>query len=214
MAMAALEDYFSPKISHENLRSHSIPRIDMKEDNFEYALGFLLPHEGLYSNAKNDSGGPSKFGVSLRFIDEEGINIDVNHDGPANKTDVLLMSKSEAADIYRQYWWDKYKYYLINDKNIAAKVFDMSVNMGGHQAHKLLQEAMNNISHGPKLEVNGDLDNKTLNQVNRYINYGHEHEVLDSLKDVEANFYIELVQKHPRLKTFLTGWLRRANEQP
>ena len=202
------------RLEPSGMRRQSISSKDMKEDNFEYALAFLLPHEGLYSNAKNDSGGPTKFGISLRFVDEDNINIDINHDGPVNKTDVLLMSKDEAAKIYRQYWWDKYKYYLINDKNVAAKVFDMSVNMGSHQAHKLLQEAINNISHGPKLMVNGELEPKTFAKVNAFIHYGYEHEILDSLKDVEANFYIDLVQEHPRLRTFLSGWLKRAQSEP
>lgn len=214
MNLAAHGFIISPDVGPQKNAPPSISRPDMKEDNFEYALAFLLPHEGLYSDAKNDGGGPTKFGISLRFVDEDNINIDVNHDGPANKTDVLLMSKDEAAKIYREYWWDKYKYYLIEDKNVAAKVFDMSVNMGGHQAHKLLQEALNNVRIGPELIVNGKLDSKTFNAANILIHKCYEHDVLESLKDVEANFYIDLVQEHPKLKPFLMGWLHRANAQP
>lgn len=174
---------------------------------FEYAVGVVLKHEGVLSTNKNDPGGITKYGISLAFLKHAGL--DVNYDGDINEMDVLAITPSKAKEIYKTMWWDRYQYELINDIDIATKTFDLSVNMGNYAAHKLLQKAINNVTD-TKVEVDGIIGKQTLTALNNIINKKQDEQLLNTMRDLAAQFYINLATKHPLLKEFLNGWLRRA----
>lgn len=177
---------------------------------FEEALGTILKHEGGFVDHPADPGGATNYGVSLRYLRSLGDVVgDFDDDGDVDAEDIRKMSEEDARGIYRQRWWDRYKYGLITDQRLATKVFDMAVNMGARQAHRLLQRALNSLrvrTGGPALLVDGDLGPKTLATANAApANLLH-----GELQKRQAEFYGSLVRARPSRAAFLKGWLNRA----
>lgn len=177
-------------------------------DKFEHAVGVVLEHEGVLNDNPNDPGGLTKYGISLAFLKHAGL--DVNYDGDINELDVLAITPDKAKEIYKSEWWDKYNYAAIDDIDIATKVFDLAVNMGNYTAHKLLQKAINEVIDG-SIEVDGIIGDETLGILNDMIEDDLAEDVLNTIRDLATEFYINLASKSPLLQEFLNGWLKRAS---
>ena len=186
--------------------------------DFEKSINFVLKHEGLYSNNKNDKGGSTKFGISLRYLEalykKDPISmqgLDLNKDGVINDYDIYNMRKSEAIEIYRKYWWDAYGYGKISNQKLATKLFDISINIGQRRAHLLFKKALRKNIFFKKVSLDEKLEYNTIVNVNRLCYF-----VCDSLiKDFELEvieFYNDLVDKNPRYKTFIKGWINRVQD--
>lgn len=163
------------------------------ESRFQYAVHVVLKHEGGYSNDPDDPGGQTSFGISQRFIQENDIQINVKH-----------LSAEQASDIYRQYWWDKYHYNTVKDLQVATKLFDLSVNVGPEQAHKILQRAINTLQN-QHLGVDGIFGPHTVEETNKQ----DPEKIIDAIRREAATYYMDLVRMKPQLHKFLHGWLDR-----
>lgn len=171
--------------------------------DFDKAVIEVLKREGGFSDDKNDPGGATDFGISLRFLKSEGI--DINHDGHFDIQDIIDLTQESAKEIYKKYWWNEFHYDTINDQDLALKIFDFSVNAGPRAAHRTAQEAINSlISHG--IAEDGILGALSFH----YLNSLHPDQLLDNYKRHQEMFYENLVAKHPTSEKFLKGWLRRA----
>jgi Putative secretion activating protein len=177
--------------------------------NFDTAILTVLKHEGFYSNDPHDPGGPTKYGISLRYLQSLGdlnhdgfLDGDFNEDGRVNSEDIRYMTQADALVLYRVQWWDRHQYEKIINQQIATKVFDLAVNMGAKQAHKCLQRALRSTCNVILLE-DGILGEKTFSAVNN----ANPNELLSALRSEAAGFYRSL--NKPR---YLTGWLNRAYE--
>lgn len=179
------------------------------EGMFNYAIEFVLNHEGRFSNNKSDPGGATNYGISLRFLKLAGIDID--GDGDIDINDILTIDKAKAREIYKSYWWDTYHYWAINDADIAKKILDLSINMGPSRAHKIAQISVNRLIDTP-IKVDGKLGPKTFGAINSLIAEERANDLYGELKDNAAHYYINLVADRPELKVFLRGWLKRAND--
>ncbi len=176
------------------------------QKRFDFAVKEVLKHEGGFSNNPSRTGGATEYGISLRFLQEMGI--DINHDDQINIKDVKDVHFSDAVDIYKKYWWDKYDYNAINSLPVAAKIFDMAVNMGASQAHRIVQESCNYL--GYDLDVDGILGAKTLFALNEITLHGREEDLMLELIDNQKWFYEHLAEENPSVRVFLKGWLNRA----
>ncbi len=178
-------------------------KTEVDDEKFIYAMKAVIKHEGGYSDSKHDSGGPTKYGVSLRYLKIE--NIDINGDGIISKDDVIHLTKTEADKIYYKEWYKKNRYNEIENKDILTDIMDFSINVGATQCHKILKRAINKLINEP-IEVDGYFDTNTIDIVNLI-----EPIVLkDSLNKEQEWFYRSLVKKNPDLNVFLSGWLRRS----
>lgn len=184
------------------------------DPRFLKAVAVVLAHEGGYVHNAADPGGATNFGVSLRFAlaelakDGDGDGVldgDINHDGVVDEADIKAMSAEDAADIYRRHWWDRYGYGRITDDDVAAKVFDLSVNMGPKAAHKCLQRAIARC--WCPTQVDGVLGVQTI----QFANAADPDKLMHHLKAEAGAFYRDLVAAKPRLAVFERGWLNRAN---
>jgi lysozyme family protein len=158
--------------------------------DFRPAFEFMIRHEGGYVNDPNDAGGETKWGVSKRSYPD---------------LDIASLTQEDAAQIYQRDFWQPQPYCHIDDQRIANKVFDMSVNMGSHQAHVLLQRAVNGC--GQKVVADGVLGPLTLTAVN----LASPDALLDELREHMGKFYYELAARRPSNQKFLNGWMNRAN---
>ena len=179
-----------------------------KSDWFDRAVQIVLEHEGKLNINDKDRGGATKYGISLRYL--QLVDLDLNKDGKVDVEDIFCVSQAIATNIYRKDWWDRYKYHEINDFAIAAKVFDLAVNMGATQAHKLLQVVINRLSPH-SLNIDGVLGSKTLYALNQMIDDSKAIDILEGFKTAATSFYKELVINDSELEIFEKGWLRRVN---
>lgn len=181
--------------------------IAINDVNFNEIVKKTLQNEGGFVNNKNDTGGATNYGISLRFL--KNGNIDINLDGYINIQDILALDKAKASKIYQEHFWDNHQYKNIRNAQIAAKIFDMSVNMGAYQTHKILQKAINQVND-KYLAVDGIFGTNTLATINKLIRIGKSEQLLNAIRTQCAIFYKSLVIANPKLKVFLKGWLRRA----
>lgn len=181
----------------------------MDTAKFDFAVNFLLKHEGGFVNNKSDPGGATDFGISLRFLKSAGIDID-GHEG-IDINDIHALDKTKARAIYKEFWWDKFNYESIGNLLLAAKALDLAVWMGPSQAHKLIQAAINRLNDKP-ITVDGNLGEESINAINALINSEKANQLLSEIKDNAVHYIINLCADKPTLKTFRVGWIRRCEE--
>jgi len=159
-----------------------------------------------------DTGGPTNYGVTLTSLIawgdpdgdgwEEG---DFNRDGRIDVEDVKNMSKEDATAFYN-YWWNMLDFEDIAWQPVANKVFDMTVNMGPHQAGKLVQRAINCTGRS-NVKVDGIIGPITRRELNRF----QPRQILPALREQMENFYRYLIQRNPaKYGNYEGGWLNRA----
>ena len=95
-------------------------------------------------------------------------------------------------------WWSREGYGAIEQQEVATKVFDLSVNMGGKAAHLCLQRACR--ACGWRLNEDGKLGPKTLNAANLAGPC-----LLVALRSEAAGWYRDLDRKE-----FENAWVERA----
>lgn len=174
--------------------------------DFQEAVHITLKNEGGFSDNREDHGGVTKYGISFRFLIDNGI--DINKDGLINGKDIQDLTLDEAISIYKTQFWDKFNMGLIQNQKVADKVFDLSVNIGSYEAIKLLQESINEHLFLFGIKEDGILGPKTL----QFLNGIDSNLVLGTYKDLACSFYEDLVKKNPTQKIFLKDWLERANQ--
>lgn len=183
---------------------------------FRPAVVAVLQHEGGFVDHKADPGGATNWGVSLRWLrsledrDNDGwIDGDLNKDGSIDVHDIRGMDQEQAIGLYKVYWWDEYHYGQLAQYPTAAKIFDMAVNMGARQAHKIAQRAANLFQAGLTVDgVLGPMSRQALNRIDDVDG------LVGAFCDGQEAFYRGLVSASQERAVFLTGWLRRARWVP
>ena len=178
--------------------------------SFETAIEKTLRHEGGFVDHPSDPGGATHHGISLRFLRATGelAAHDADGDGDLDADDIKALSRDQAVALYRKHFWDKHGYGRL-PPGIGGKLFDLAVNMGPRQAHRLVQRACNDLrgaAHTTQLAVDGALgprSREVIGQLPRDALYR-------ALTWQAAEFYAGLAAKKPALAAFLVGWLRRA----
>lgn len=175
------------------------------------AIDTVLKHEGFISNNSSDPGGFTKYGISLRFmkstgaVDTDGdgyMDGDLDQDGDIDSDDIRLLTKDAAIDIYKTQFWDRYGYDRIWERQLAVKVFDLSVNMGPAAAHRAIQRALRAAEH--RVAVDGILGPISITKINLISSFG----LLTALRSEAASYYRQINYKGS--EKFIVGWLNRA----
>ncbi len=184
----------------------------MSDPAFLDAVTTVLKHEGGYVSDPDDPGGATNYGVSLRWLvsqgdidlDGDGFNdFDFDKDGDVDADDIRAMNLKDAMEIYRRYWWDAYGYGQL-PRLVGSKVFDLSVNMGPRQAHRLLQRA--GRACGRDIAEDGILGPKTKGVITKL----PPMMVVSANRSEAAGFYRVLIAQKPIFEKYRDGWLRRA----
>jgi lysozyme family protein len=174
--------------------------------DFKQALNLVLKHEGGFINHKNDPGGATNYGISLRYLQSQKvIDGDLDNDNDVDKEDVKILTKEQAAHLYRKDFWDRNNIQPINSQRVADMFFGLCVNMGSKRATSLLRIALLNILKTEKAyeELGENLAQK--------INMLTEKDVITAYKEEAKSHYRYLVAKNKDLKVFLNGWLNRID---
>jgi len=200
-----MEEFLGSVISENEKDSDS-------SDHFDKAILITLKHEGGFVNDPVDPGGATNWGMSIRFLtndagDADGdgfLDGDIDKDGDIDVDDIKNMTVEEARKLYRIYFWDKYDYDTIIDFVVAARVFDMTVNMGPKQTGKIVQRALNDC--GQNVGVDGAIGKNTF----AAINCTDPEILMAEIRQQHAQFYLDLIAAKPKFEKYRKGWLRRA----
>jgi len=174
---------------------------------FELAIPTVLRHEGGYVNNPGDSGGATKFGISLRWLKAQGLYGDVNGDLRVDIADIQALTADKAAEFYKVQWWNRYQFGRVIDQTVATKIFDTSVNTGTPRAVMFAQKAVNALGW-LETSVDGILGPSTV----QALNSSPAAILLQKYRDLQAAFYRGLASD-PKLAQFLGGWLNRAYDR-
>lgn len=155
----------------------------------EEAINKLLEHEGSRYVPDDHGRGPSRYGVTLKTAQERFPNWTAQ--------DIRDLNKSAATEFYRQEFWKRYHLERIQDQQLANKMLDLTVNLGGTTAVRLLQRAA-----GVE-PVDGILGSRTAAAAN------HMPQTTALLQAVAEEHYRKIVEARPEWANCLEGWLAR-----
>lgn len=181
---------------------------------FDIAIKTILNHEGGFVDDKDDRGGATNFGLSLKVMrtyclcDKQFRKQFFKNKAHIDKEDIKSLDIKTAKEIYKYCWWDKYKYKNILDQSCSTKIFDTQVLMGPYYSHKFTQRAINLLSCGYKIAEDGILGSKTINA----INITCPLDFISKYKELCKNYYINICKKNPTQNKYLKGWINRAED--
>lgn len=170
--------------------------------DFEPAVALVLKHEGVEEAVNYDRGLATKYGISLIFY-RRNIKAD------AIDADIHELTLDAARNIYKEYFWNKYRFAEIIDQHLVNRLFDLAVNCGPKQAFILMQRACNQ-RQDIQLIVDGKLGDMTLMAIN---NPAIISKLYTALID-EATTYYKRIANIAHNNQFLEGWLHRLNDTP
>lgn len=164
---------------------------------------FIGVHEAEagYVNNPLDSGGPTKYGVTIPFLAAyRGVD-------PSTLTaeDIKNLTLSETMSAYHDNLWQKHEVHRL-PKVIQPVFFNLMVISGPQAATRILQK-----KSGAKPD--GILGPKTIEAVNKKISFYPSERYFKNefVKDI-MRFFIRLVRIKPEKRVFLTGWYNRFCE--
>jgi lysozyme family protein len=185
-------------------------------DFFDYAIGKTLPLEGGYSNNPNDRGRETKCGITeaifrdaLKWRIISGVN------------SVKDLTDDQIKIIYRTLYWQPIRLNEVEDKEIAAEIFDTSVNSGPGKATLIAQLALDYL--GEKLTVDGVMGSITIGLINKWCRKDpralfvclNGFQFIHFVAIVDGDL-IEEIQKRVKSdasqSTFSRGWTKRIQD--
>jgi Putative secretion activating protein len=178
-------------------------------DAFTLAHTFTARWEGGYANHPNDPGGATNYGISLRWLRAEGL--DINGDGLVDEGDILAVTPEIAAELFRKCFWDRAKLGWL-PLPVGIVMYDACVNMGINRAVGQLQDCCAMFppqgDHQPSLR--SGIGPITVSVVGTLCPDTESCLALcEKLLDARARYYTALA-KNIRFNVFLKGWLNRV----
>lgn len=158
-----------------------------------------------YTNDPDDSGGPTRWGVTEQTARAYGYEGDMRE-----------LPREIAFKIYSDMFWDKLLLDAVEDLSysIAEEMADTAVNMGTYKAARFLQEGLNafNLQQKfyPDLVVDGVMGGKTFLALEKYLQKrGVEGEIVlfRALNCLQGAEYIRLSQSRQKDEKYVYGWL-------
>lgn len=174
---------------------------------FTEAFDHVIGVEGGYVNDPNDSGGETKYGITVAVARRHG------YEGA-----MIDLPLEFARRVYQEEYWDKMRCGAIASyglEELALKMFDAGVNVGVGRAVKWLQLALNLLNAGDPLfvplAVDGDLGNRTLQALRVFqvrAKGDSDATLVKVINGRQVCHYLDLAGSRPKDKRFLFGWLR------
>lgn len=171
--------------------------------DFDAAVYKTLKFEGGFVNNRNDPGGPTNFGITLRVLQGCGELGDADLDGDIDIDDMQILTKDVAISIYRDLYW---RGDGIFSQAIAEKHFDMSVNMGVVTASKYLQLACLQLDTNLSILVDGVIGPKSVETINCL----PEEDIMAALVKLHAGHYWNIIEYDIRKNAISRGWPSEA----
>lgn len=155
----------------------------------------VLDREGGYVDHPHDRGGPTNYGITMNTLS--------SWRGQAVSTqDVKLLSKSEAAKIYRTRYWNAPGFGSLGLPDLLAEaVFDTAVNSGPARAVRMLQRCIGVTDDG----IIGPVTTQAIHSA-------HPARLTARYLAHRGLFYGEIIGRDSSQQAFRNGWANRLAE--
>ncbi len=170
--------------------------------NRDQLIEALIQREGGFVDHPADKGGPTRYGITQAVARANG------YAGAMKDMPIAL-----ARTIYAVSYWSGPHFDRIATvaPRVAGELFDTGVNMGVFTAGKFLQRALNVMS-GDGLLVDGNLADKSLASLQRYITarkaQDGEAVLVELLNCFQGERYAEIVEANAAQRAFVFGQVR------
>lgn len=163
------------------------------KSNFEAAMAKVFVHEGGYSDHPNDTGGATKYGVTIGVLSAwRGHKV--------SKDDVRKLTKTEAKKIFKTRYWDPLSCDDI-PKGPDYAVYDFGVNSGISRSAQYVQRIVG-------VAADGRIGPVTIAAIKAY----PDKRLINDLMDRREDFLRAIIRNRPSQKVFSKGWFRRTDE--
>lgn len=170
----------------------------------------LIRVEGGYVNNKNDSGGETKYGITVAVARKHGY-----------LGKMIDLPMAFARQIYMQDYVYAPKFDVINSMcpEVGAELVDTGVNSSVEVAAEMLQVSLNAFNMRgefyPDLDVDGKLGQKTFDALSAYLKGRKSMDgvnvLVKALNCLQGARYLTLT-KNPKNEDFVFGWIRNRVE--
>ena len=189
---------------------------------FKIAVAKTIHNEGgdKYTDIPDDKGGPTKYGISLKFYRTIcALGSDKVLHPNATADDIKNLTLDVAEWIYLNCFWNPNRYGQINDQDVANKVFDMSVLIGPHHANIMLQQSCNadldpDDDDGHTI-CDGIIGPNSIRDINTIYDVKSKYGIPKRWYVYEYNlilvkYFKDICNKDRSQSKFLLGWLNRV----
>ena len=159
--------------------------------DFEPCWAFTENEEGDYSDTPGDSGGPTKWGITLQTL-RDWLHRYIT------AADVKALTPATAKEIARARYWDHIKGDAL-PAGVDLVVFDFAYNAGWSRSARFLQRCVGTIE-------DGQIGPKTLAGVGKFT----AGALIDQLTKLHEVYYEAVADAVPSDQQFLKGWEGRA----
>lgn len=161
----------------------------------------LIAREGGYVNDPDDSGGPTKYGITLAALHEW-------RRAPVTAADVEALDRSEAAQIYAARYFLNPGFDQVRDPQLQEFLFDFAVNSGPAAAVKGLQSALQQAGLYSGA-IDGGLGPKTAGALATATNHPA---LFYAVKCERYELMLRYVGARPVAAKYAAGWANRLDE--
>lgn len=173
--------------------------------------GVIDRESAQYTNDPNDSGGPTKYGITQRTLARF-------RKFYVTPSDVQALTRAQAFDVYRWLFveepgFDKLLSCATLSKAIAEKLIDQGVLCNPRRASEWLQRALNAFNRQGKdyadIKVDGDCGPATQRALVAYLNRRGRDGVtalIEALQALQGTYLLELAEGRPKDEEFVFGW--------
>lgn len=155
-----------------------------------------------YEEVKGDSGGCTKFGLTLDDVKE--YHVDINHDGVFDCKDVASIDRLLAAKVLKAVYWDYFKADQIPDQSLAMYIVDSGLNQGRPLIVKYIQSIIG-------VDIDGHYGPQTFATLLEHIKIDGGKDEYDALHKKRLDRYNAIVAARPDQAKFIKGWMNRLN---
>lgn len=165
----------------------------------------VLGREGGYVNNPADKGGPTNWGITQAVARAHGY-----------PGDMRQLPRDEAALIYKRIYWlaPGLDAIVAVSPAVAAKLFDLGMNMGPPVGITFLQRCLNVFNHSgtdyPDLVTDGKTGPHTIAALTAYLGRrgpAGEGVLLRAINCLQGERYISLAESRAANEAFVYGWL-------
>jgi len=177
--------------------------------NIDSTIAATVGIEGGYTDNPNDPGGETIYGITAVEARAFGYS-----------GDMKSMPLATAQAIYKQRYWLQPHFDQVCDfsDRIAAKLFDIGVNMGQTTGVKYMQRALNVLNQQgksfPDISVDGAIGAMSLAALRTFIAVRGDNGIrvlIGMIAAQQSVRYMEIAESNPTQETFEFGWqLNRA----
>lgn len=177
----------------------------------EQIINGIIEREGngKYTNDSNDSGGPTRWGITEKTARAYGY-----------KGEMREFPRAAAVNIYMSKYWTGPGFGAVHDHHqaLAVRLADFGVLAGPETAAKQLQRCLNVLNRGgkdyPDMVADGKIGPKTIAALKAFLKLrGADgcRVILGMVASMQSVYLAELSERRPKDEAYQFGWqLNRA----